>query len=483
MTRASFLAAIALLAGCSEGIDNNRLRVDVIEDRPRVLSTTVLPLNEASAYLRAATAQGLVEFDVEGRIVPALASRWIVTDDGLSYLFRLKKMTWNDGREITSDEVARLLNTRMRELRGNRFGGEIDVIDRVISMTGKVVEIRLKAPMPYLLEMLAQPEFGLMRRGVGSGPMRAERSGNALQLRRREQNSRGEWTLDAATIALKGTEAPLALARFVASESDFVTGGRVQDVPLIAAANIDNDAVHYDAAPGLFGLLVTEGGPLLSDPAVREAIAMAIDRPRMLSSFGLGDIAWQEALTLVPATVPSRTEVARPEWALATLQARRVQAKATIDRWITGNGETPVLRIAMPRGTGSRILFARLRVDLAAIGITVERVTPERDADLRLVDEVADQSTPAWYLSQLSCDISPVCSADADALVAEARLATDSATRAELLGKAETELQAARNFIPLAYPLRWSVARRGLLGFAPNGRGWHLLQYLGREPT
>ena len=76
-----------------------------------------------------------------------------------------------------------------------------------------------------------------------------------------------------------------------------------------------------------------------------------------------------------------------------------------------------------------------------------------------------------------------MASADADALVTEARMATSTATRAQLLGLAEADLQTKRNFIPLAYPLRWSAVRSGLLGYAPNGRGWHLLQYLGRDPT
>jgi hypothetical protein len=53
----------ATLAGCAEGVDNERVRVDVIEDRPRPLNVSATPLPMASAYLRAATAQGLVTFD------------------------------------------------------------------------------------------------------------------------------------------------------------------------------------------------------------------------------------------------------------------------------------------------------------------------------------------------------------------------------------------------------------------------------------
>ena len=55
--------------------------------------------------------------------------------------------------------------------------------------------------------------------------------------------------------------------------------------------------------------------------------------------------------------------------------------------------------------------------------------------------------------------------------------------RGVVWGEGERELFATRNFIPIANPVRWSLVRDGLLGFAQNPRGWHPLQYLGRDPT
>ncbi|MFN3749712.1 MAG: ABC transporter substrate-binding protein, partial [Sphingorhabdus sp.] len=170
MRRLVLMATILALGGCSQGIDNNRLRVDVIEDNPREIVVNRMPLSPASAYLRNATAQGLVAFDSEGRVVPALASRWIVTDDELGYIFRLQKTRWNNGREVSSDEVATALRARIAELRRSRYGNELANINRILPMTGKVVEIRLDAPIPNLLELLAQPEFGLIHKSNGSGP-------------------------------------------------------------------------------------------------------------------------------------------------------------------------------------------------------------------------------------------------------------------------------------------------------------------------
>lgn len=481
MTRFWFptLIAVALLGGCSQGVDNDRVRVDIIEERPRPFNIAAAPLPLASAYLRAATAQGLVTFDAKGRVAPGLANRWIVTDDGMSYIFRLNKTRWNDERDVSAEEVATLLAARIREMRKGRFNAELAVIDRVVPMTGKVVEIRLKAPMPYLLEMMAQPEFGLVRKGFGSGPMRAEKLGDAMMLRRKGLDEQGDAVLLPETVTVRSSKASLALARYAEGQSDFVDGGRFEDYVMLDAANINAGDIHFDSVPGLFGLLLVGNGPFLSDRQNREALAMAIDRPRLLTAFDI--VAWREALTLVPESLPNRLPAPRPEWAAQQIGERKEMARATITRWQTANGEVRPLRIALPRGYGGRIFFARLRADMAAIGLTVERVTIDRPHDLRLIDRTADQSSPAWYMDQLSCDISAICSLDADRLVYEARMAGNIDTRAQLLAQAEAELQEMRNFIPIANPLRWSVARPGLLGHFANGRGWHLLQYLGRD--
>lgn len=477
----STISLLLLLAGCSQGIDNSRLRVDIIEDSPREIAVSRMPLSPASAYLRNATAQGLVAFDAEGRVVPALASRWIVTDDDLGYIFRLQKTRWNNGREVSSDEVATALRTRIGELRNSRFGEELSKVDRVLPMTGKVVEIRLRAPSPNLLELLAQPEFGLISRSAGSGPMIAERIAGNMNLRNRIEGVDGSIELAEGRVTLAAFPPSTSLARFANGQSDLVLNGRFEHLPLLTATSGNESGSRFDAVPGLFGLLITGEGPFLSNALNRDAIAMAIDRPRLLTSFKITD--WRETLTLAPESLQNREQIARPQWASLNVQQRKSNARTTIAAWEAANGPVRPLRIAMPKGTGSRIAFARIRSDLAAIGLDAERVTYAQPADLVLVDRVADISSPGWYLDQLSCDATPICSSKADQLLDEARTALSREDRIRLWGEAERELIVTRNFIPIANPVRWSLMRDGLLGFAQNPRGWHPLQYLGREPT
>ena len=475
----ALILSVLLLAACGPRIDNDRLRVDVIESQPRTMAVGQSPLSPASAYLRNATAQGLVGFDHEGRVVPALAARWITTEDGLSYIFRLEKTRWNDGRDVSSDEVAIALSNRLIELRSSRIASELAVIDRIVPMTGKVVEIRLKAPMPNLLELLAQPELGLLRKGAGSGPMVARKMGVVMQMSRRGDDPERGIALEDARLRLAAHDAATALARYSRGETDLLLNGRFEHLPYLAATN-ERQAVLYDAPPGLFGLLFIESGPFLSNAENREAMAMAIDRPRMISDFNIN--VWKEMLTIAPDALPNRIAVERPEWVTLRIDQRKAQARGIIQNWQSANGIVRPLRIAMPKGPGSRILFARLKSDFAAIGLTVERVSYGQQEDMRLIDQIADMTSPAWYLEQLSCRVTTICSADVDALVLDAQRQTDRMARSQKLAEAELKLQKVRNFIPLANPVRWSLPRDGLLGFAANARGWHPLQYLGRDP-
>ncbi len=467
------------LAACSEGIDNARLRVDVIEEQTQPFAIGGLPLGEGSAQLRLATAQGLVAFDRDGRVAPALAARWIITDDGLSFIFRLNKTKWNNGKEVTSEAVVNALNSRLAQLKRSRLSGELNAIDRAVSMTGKVVEIRLKSPMPNLIELLAQPELGIVQEGAGTGPMQAKKYRDVMVLQNRGLDEKGNIKLEDAQLSLRSSKAPQAVALFRDTKSDLVMGGRFQHYPYIEAASIPAEQIQFDPTPGLFGLRIESSGPFLSSAQNREAIAMAIDRPKMLASFDL--VAWQEMLTLVPETMRNRLPVARPEWAKLQVVERQQRAKAIIAGWTASKGAVRPLQIAMPEGPGARMLFARLRADMKAIGLDAQRVVSGKEADLRLIDKVADLSSPLWYLAQLSCQQTDVCDQAADELVAQAAASGDPAERARLFGAAETKLQEKRNFIPLASPMRWSLAREGLLGYAPNPRGWHLLHYLGHD--
>ena len=83
------IVAYGALASCGRG-NEGALEVAFI-DTPENLYAEGVRLSAGAQHVRAATHAGLVALNEAGEVVPALADRWIVTDDGRSFIFRLRE--------------------------------------------------------------------------------------------------------------------------------------------------------------------------------------------------------------------------------------------------------------------------------------------------------------------------------------------------------------------------------------------------------
>jgi ABC-type transport system substrate-binding protein len=488
-----FLAFCFLTAACSGGREEE-LRVAMIGGSEAPFESGAR-LSTAGQLVRAATTEGLVGFDEQGRVIPALADRWIVTDDGLSYIFRLRDGTWPDGVLLTAESARSALRSAIASLKGTTLAQDVADIDEVRVMAGRVIEIRLSAANPDLLQLLAQPELGLLRIGgskssrrpLGAGPMSLARTGNVAVLTPISPRSRGlpdvqRWNERARPIRLSGTSAGRAVERFRTGDLDLVLGGTFADFPLTAGLGFLRGSVTPDPVIGLFGLAVVHGEGFLAAPENREAVAMAIDRDALSAAMGVS--GWAVSSRVVSAGMAGDSGTIGERWANLTLPERQAEAAARASRWRKGNaGGVPRLRIALPAGKGADILFARLSQDLGAAGIATQRVTADADADLRLIDSVARYPRANWFLAQLSCAAKRgLCSEAADSLAEKARSAPDQASRSALFARAEAELTASNVYIPIGMPLRWSLVRSQAPGFAPNRFAMHPLMSLALLP-
>lgn len=475
LARFGALLCAALLAGC--GTDNeSAVRISVI-DASATVRLEARKLEPFAAVQRAATSQGLVRFNSNGEIVPALAERWIVTDDGRSFIFRLQNATWANGDPVSSDQVARALRQRIAAERRTRLAPGLNIIRDIRAMTGRVIEIRLDAPKPDFLTLLAQPEMGIRRGGRGTGPLTAKPVGDWTEFKTPEMRD-ADGNLDEAPrqrlLFARGEPAANAIGRFTLGRSETVLGGQFQHLPLLAVSQVDRNAVRFDPVSGLFGLVIVENTGFLESPVNRAAISMAIDRSQLMTGLNLAE--WQNTTRIVSPNAQEFEAKQAERWGELTLAERQKIAKDRVTLWKTGKGRAPRrLKIAMPPGIGSQLLFARIQADLAAIGLRTERVALSANADLRLVDEVAAYNKAAWYLNQFSCSARPLCDADADALLTQANRAIDAGVRGDLLADAEVLMTAANYYIPLGAPVRWSLVKPGLNGFTPTDNGWHPL--------
>jgi oligopeptide transport system substrate-binding protein len=481
------LFAALVLSSCGPSGGGGPVEVAII-GAPDSLYQQGVRLALPAQHVRGATFEGLVTLDQAGQVVPAIAERWIVTEDGLSYIFRLRDSIWPGGEEITATEVRDQLRGAIARARGTSLGLDLGKVRDIRAMTGRVIEVRLTSPMSDFLRLLAQPELGFARNGSGAGPMVMSRSEadasarlSALPPESRGLPAREDWEDVARPVAVRALSAKNAVAAFSRGDVDLVLGGSIVDFPQAEAGPLSRGTIQVDPALGLLGLTVKRETGLLADPARREALSMAIDRAALIQSFGLS--GWRESSWIVPPDMFAAAPYEEDRWNGASIEDRRRVAAARVRAW-AGPGRDPVVRVALPRGTGSDLLFKQLVQAWGAIGVSVKRAAPGEAADLELRDTLARYTSPRWYLNQFNCSLGTgLCAPRADALVRETLGERDPARREQLLVEAHAALVEREVYIPLGAPVRWSLVRGSLRNYLPNAWGMHPLFPLSQPTT
>jgi ABC-type transport system substrate-binding protein len=480
------LLALLALAACGRG--DGALKVAII-DNSDALFTPGNRLSPGAQHLRAATGAGLVALDEKGEVVPALADRWIVTDDGLSFIFRLRDGTWSDKRELTAESVRAALAAALRSVKGTSLGLDLAPISQVRAMAGRVIEIRLSSPVPTLLQLLAQPELSLSRSGTsgGSGPMTLRRKGTRVVLEMKRPADRGlpeeeDWQKHVRAIELQPADSARAVALFNDGEADLVLGGRIGALPLAPTGPLSRGTVQLDPAIGLFGLQVRRAEGLLATAPGREALAMAIDRPALIERYNIA--GWAPTTRVVAPGLPGDPGLVVERWVGQPLDGLRALAGRRVAAWRAAHGGAPVrITVALGRDPGDDALFGELARQLGLVGIVLQRLPENGPAQLVLVDRVARYAEPRWFLDQFACSLRQgPCEPIADALVAAAGRETDPAARARDLADAEGKLTQANWYIPLGSPIRFSLVRSNVTGFYANAWAFHPLPALAVIP-
>lgn len=484
------LCGALLLTGCDERVREDVVTVSVIGREPRLHNPATGMPGRADAALLGAVAQGLVRLDARAQIESALARRWAISDDGLYYTFRLDRELAN------ARDVVRQLRRLFDRYRDGSLGTRLDGIGEIIAVTPEVIEIRLTAPRPELMALLAGPAFSVLTNGKGSGPLLLDGKVGPLTtlapppVAEENEDERARAAAE-RRILLRGERVGLAVARFAKGESTLVTGGDFNDHIYTRLAGIEPRNVQIDPATGLFGFRVAGRSSALMAAEVRQALAMALDRDAIGAALGIP--GWRPIQAILPPGLTDLVEPTRPFWAQAfatvpgaderALDRRLETARRIITIWRSENAfDGPlVLKIGMPDGAGSAILFATVRRQWRSIGVEAILVGPRGQADLRLIDEVAPSGQADWFLAHFLCDRGGPCSEEADQAFRTARSTTDPELRARMIAETETRLAAIAPFIPIAQPVRWSLAAPGLPGFELNARAVHPLPPLIRN--
>jgi cationic peptide transport system substrate-binding protein len=462
----------------------------------------------------------LIDFDpVTGDIVPALATSWLVSNDGKTYTFQLRREVpfhktriFKPTRFFNADDVLfsidrwRLVDHPYHDISGGRYpytdslnlGGLITQVKRI---NGYRVEITLNKPESSFLANLAtdfsvilSAEYAdkLISRNqkelidfkpVGTGPyqLTSFRQDRYIRYTRHPEYWRQIELTDKLIFDITPSSS-LRMAKLLTGECDAIA------LPAHAELEVlrKQKNLVLDEKPGLnigFWAFNTSKAPF-NNPQVRRALGMAIDRNVLIEAIYFNSAI--AAKNIVPPTswafqADVRSLSYNPIAAKNILREQGIPEGFTMTIWAM-----PVQRAYNPNAMKMAEL---IQAYLQEVGIQVNIISYEWSTfrerlteglhDSVLIGWSADNGDPDnFYRPLLSCaaidsgtNRAMWCSEEYDLLINQALQYTDISERNYFYGKANELLAEQLPLIPVAHASRYQAYRKDLDGLVINPYG------------
>lgn len=264
-------------------------------------TTLVSFTNTNSLQISAKTTEGLLWYTNDMEAKPQLATEWSVSEDGLTYTFKLREgVKWHDGEPFTSQDVLYSLTTlKQIHPRARSTFAHVTSIEAPDTHT---IVLKLDVPVPYLIKAFAAAETPIVPNHIYKGTDPATNENNVkpigtgpFKLKVWERGSYIEFErnpdywdqprpyLDRLIVRF----IPDAAARSIALETGSVDLGyrtpvALNDVERLRAnANLGFEARGYNYSNNVISLNFNIQKPMFQDVRVRQAIAHAINRDVM----------------------------------------------------------------------------------------------------------------------------------------------------------------------------------------------------------
>ncbi|MGE8329228.1 ABC transporter substrate-binding protein [Pseudomonas urmiensis] len=450
-------------------------------------------------------------------IQPALAERWEVSEDGLSYTFHLRQGVkfhttdyFKPTRDFNADDV---LWSIRRQLDPNHPWHDKtsvgypyfesmafkDLLKSVEKTDAHTVVFTLNRPeAPFLRDMamaftsIYSAEYGdqLLKAGktgelnskpIGTGPFIFQRYNMDAQVRFKPNPEyfRGKPPADALIFAI-ATDSNVRLQKLRANECQVALYPKPDDVPSIKA-DPKLKVAEMEALVTGYIALNTEH-KYLRDVRVRKAIDMAFDRQTHVDQlFGKGN-ALVGVNPYPPTMIGFNNDNKNPPRDLDKARALLKEAgvpEGTVLTLFTRNGGGPT-------NPNPRLSAEMLQADLAKIGIKLDirvmewaemlRRAKNGEADMVSTGWAGDNGDPDNFLSPLlSCDAAKSgenyarwCNPKFQQLITRAREVIDNDERASLYFKALAVYDEDQPWISMAHPKMFTAMRENVEGYHIN---------------
>ncbi|HGM6860080.1 TPA: ABC transporter substrate-binding protein SapA [Serratia rubidaea] len=445
------------------------------------------------------------------RLIPELAQRWEVLDNGATYRFHLRKdvpfqhTAWfTPTRKMNADDVVfsfeRVFNHKHPYHDVN--GGDYpyfdslqfsDSVQSVKKLDNYTVEIRLQAPDASFLWHLAthyapvlSAEYAdnlskagdqqlIDREPVGTGPflLNEYRSGQYIRLARNEAYWKGEPRMAQVVIDL-GAGGTGRLSKLLTGECDVLAYPAASQLSILR----DDPRLRLTLRPGMniAYLAFNTRKPPFNNLKVRQAIALAINNQRLMQSIYYGTA--ETAASILPRASWAYDNDAHVT-AYDPQQARRMLKEAGVDNL--------QLKLWVPTASQSYnpspLKTAELiQADLGQVGVHVtivpvegrfqEARLMEMNHDLTLTGWATDSNDPdSFFRPLLSCaairsqtNYAHWCDPGFDETLQNALLSQQLAQRIESYRQAQKILEQQLPVLPLASSLRLQAYRYDIKG-------------------
>jgi peptide/nickel transport system substrate-binding protein len=356
-------------------------------DPGRTIETTSNMVNH-SVY------DSLVTFDGEDLSTPkpSLATDWKISDDGKTYTFRLRRnVKFSSGNPLTSADVKWSLD-RVKHLKNNP-SFFLNAVDEILAPDPFTVVLKLKAPNPALLPILASSSLGavdskLVTSKGGDASVDAKDKDKAESFLQGQSAGTGAYVLeryvpDQEVVLVKNpghwrgapkldrivirniTEPATQKLQLERGDLDVATGLDQDQMKAIrSAAGVTGKA---SPAATTFYLLMNNnpqiGGPF-ANPKVQQAVRYALDYEGILTIAGPGAV---RLAGIIPTSFAGSLD---PRQALRT---DRERARALLKEASLGEvkGALTYASDSTIWGVQMNLMAQKLQADLAAVGIAV----------------------------------------------------------------------------------------------------------------
>ena len=469
--------------------------------------------------------EGLVMQDAASDLVPGAAESWTVSDDGTVYTFKIRDdAVWSNGDPVTAEDFV----YSQRRLQDPATGAEYASMFYVVkgaeeantgkgspdgigarAVDDKTLEITLKAPTPYFLEMLThQAAYPVHKASLDKLGAEWIKPGNLV--------SNGAFTLAefvpndhiklvknpkfhaADTVALDVVnyipteDRSTAIKRFEAGELD-----SNDDLPTEQLADLRakfGDQIKIGPYLGTYYYAVKLDKEPWSNAKLRRAVSMAIDRDF------LAEKVWGNSMIPAYSMVPPGIEGYTPataDYADMPQLDREDAAEAILTELGYGPQNPLKLEIRFNTSENHRNTAVAIQEQLKPLGIDVTMVNTDTKTHYGLLEQkgdfdyaragwIADYKDPESFLgisrkasgNNYSNYDSPAFEAAMDAAAAAGG---DPAKRFEELAKAEKILVDDLANMPLLYYSYHNIVSPELTGWQENVMDVHPSRYIAKN--